>query len=181
MVTVRPLDASDADAYRAIRLEALTLAPEAFGSTLAREQGFSRAEFAARLAGGRMLGAFAGAALAGVAGLLVEEREKERHKGTLVGMYVRPDMRGRGIGRLLVDAVLAAAAGEVEQVRLAVVAGNAAARALYERCGFAAYGLERRALKAGGVYYDELLMARFLPPRGGSLYEEPDSRTEPPP
>ena len=162
MPAVRRLGEADVEDYRTIRLEALELAPEAFGSTLAREQAFSRADFLARLTGGLVFGAFEGEALAGIAGLVVEAGAKERHKGTLFGMYVRPGARGRGVGLALVEAVLAAAEGLVEQVLLAVVADNAAARLLYERCGFSAYGVEPRALKFNGRYFDEVLMVRPL-------------------
>ena len=42
MLTVRRLKGDDVEAYRAIRLEGLEFAPDAFASTLAREQAFSR-------------------------------------------------------------------------------------------------------------------------------------------
>ena len=47
----------------------------------------------------------------------------------------------------------------VEEVRLTIVATNTAAIRLYERAGFEQYGLERRALKIGDDYHDEVLMA----------------------
>lgn len=53
-------------------------------------------------------------------------------------------------------------AGEVEEVRLAVVASNTAAVRLYARLGFRRYGLEPRALRVGDRYHDELLMALRL-------------------
>jgi RimJ/RimL family protein N-acetyltransferase len=46
---------------------------------------------------------------------------------------------------------------------LKVVASNAAAFHLYSAAGFKEYGLERRALKVGSEYYDDVLMA--LPPK----------------
>ena len=57
MLSVRRLRAADVDAYRQIRLEALEIAPpEAFASTLAREQAFSRQDFIHRLENGCALG-----------------------------------------------------------------------------------------------------------------------------
>jgi RimJ/RimL family protein N-acetyltransferase len=53
----------------------------------------------------------------------------------------------------------------VEDVRLTVVASNAAAHRIYGAAGFKEYGLERRALKVGSEYYDEVLMALPLKPR----------------
>lgn len=47
----------------------------------------------------------------------------------------------------------------VEEVRLTVVATNTAAVRQYTRAGFNQYGLERRALKIGDDYHDEVLMA----------------------
>jgi len=103
-----------------------------------------------------------------MAAFMRESSPKERHKGLLWGMYVDPDARRFRIGAALVQSVLDHAAGEVEQVRLAVSQGNAAAIGLYERLGFIAYGVEPRALKGPGGYSDDLWMVRFLdePPPG---------------
>jgi RimJ/RimL family protein N-acetyltransferase len=46
----------------------------------------------------------------------------------------------------------------VDEIRLTVGATNAEAMRLYEKAGFTAYGLERRALKVNGRYCDNLLM-----------------------
>jgi ribosomal protein S18 acetylase RimI-like enzyme len=162
MVTVRRLISEDVETYQKIQLEALEVAPEAFGSTLAQEQAFSRAEFIRRLENGLSLGAFEDNALVGIVGLVVAAGKKERHKGILVGIYVSPAARGRGVGQALVEGLLATAVGVVEQVNLAVVNDNVRARRLYERCGFSAYGLETRALKYHDQYFDDLLMVRFL-------------------
>jgi ribosomal protein S18 acetylase RimI-like enzyme len=163
MLTVRRLRGDDVEAYRTIRLEALEIAPpEAFVSTLAQEQAFSREDFIHRLEDGCALGAFVGDALVGIVGLVVATEEKVRHKGMLVGMYVRQAARGRGAGQALIDALLAVATGEVEQVNLVVSESNVAARRLYERCGFTAYGVEKRSLKHRDRYFNEVLMVRFL-------------------
>jgi ribosomal protein S18 acetylase RimI-like enzyme len=87
-----------------------------------------------------------------------------RHKGFIWGMYVRPEARGAGVGRALLQAAIAHATGRVEQLKLDVVADNAAALALYRAAGFIAYGTEPRALKLGEIYLDEVLMALRLPP-----------------
>ncbi len=109
-----------------------------------------------------IFGAFAGAQIVGMAGYFRESSPKERHKGMLWGMYVSPEARRYRVGAALVQAVLDYAAGEVEQVRLVVSHGNAAAIGLYERLGFVAYGHEPRALKGPDGYSDDILMVRFL-------------------
>jgi alcohol dehydrogenase (cytochrome c) len=47
-------------------------------------------------------------------------------------------------------------------IQLSVVKENEAARRLYAGLGFLDYGIELHALKQGGRYYDEILMAKQL-------------------
>src|SRR5262249_41582277 len=103
--------------------------------------------------------------LVGVASFRVHDAAKLRHKGVLWGMYVRPEARGTGLAAALVQGVVEHAATLVEKVCLTVVTSNAAARRLYSAAGFKEYGLERRSLKVGSDYYDEMLMALPLEPR----------------
>ena len=159
---IRPVTAADADAYRDIRLEALKQQPQAFSSTFARESEQPLPWFIERIATGHVIGAFADGRLVGVAGCWRQDGEKERHKAALWGMYVRPAARRSGVGRRLVEAILAHAATRVEQVNLSVVSGNEAALRLYRNAGFVEYGREMRALKEDGRYFDEILMVRFL-------------------
>jgi ribosomal protein S18 acetylase RimI-like enzyme len=160
---VRILGPADAAAFRAIRLEALRLHPEAFGASLEEEAARDSAAFAARLAPappGAVFGAFggdAGAALLGTAGLHVDRALKSRHKGLVWGVHVRPEARGRGLGAALLAAVVAhAREAGLERLHLAVGTENAPARALYDAAGFVPWGLERRALRLGpGRHVDE--------------------------
>ena len=156
---IRSLAPEDAALFRQIRIEALRLNPEAFGSTYEIEAARPQAYFIERLTSSTVFAGFDGAALDGVAGFRPEQGEKERHKATLWGMYVRPAARGRGLGTQLVQAVLAHARGRVERVLLTVVESNYGARRLYTAAGFVEYGLERHALKQAGRYDDEVLMA----------------------
>jgi ribosomal protein S18 acetylase RimI-like enzyme len=77
-------------------------------------------------------------------------------------MYVRPDARRAGVGRRLVEAIVALARDRVELIQLSVVKENEAARRLYAGQGFLEYGIELHALKQNGRYYDEILMAKDL-------------------
>jgi len=88
-------------------------------------------------------------------------REVSSHVGVL-GMGVVAGYRGRGIGRQLIGAALAAAQGRFEQVDLDVYGGNAAAQRLYRGAGFVEQGRKRGGRKVDGVYDDILLMTRFF-------------------
>lgn len=167
---IRRVVETDAAAWWALRLRALREHPEAFGSDydearlrpLARATGFLRPHPDA--AGDFVLGAFAGGMPVGTIGFRRERRGKMRHKGAIWGVYVAPEGRGRGLGRALLTATIALARAQpdLEQIALAVVTENAAALALYRALGFVEYGIERRALRVGGRYYDEALLTLQL-------------------
>ena len=163
-ITIRRLSPEDAALFREIRLEGLRRDPDAFTSTFEDESAKPPAFFAGRLAASSVFGAFRGAELLGVAGFYVQPGPKHGHKGTLWGMYVRPQARGAGVGGRLVGAVIEHARTRVELLQLTVISDNLAARRLYERLGFAAYGLEKRAAKYRGIYHDDVLMAKMLVP-----------------
>jgi RimJ/RimL family protein N-acetyltransferase len=161
-IYVRQLTPGDAASYRGIRLAGLKESPEAFGSTFEAEFTRPLAWFFDRLNSSEVFGAFRDAEVLGVAGLAIREGEKEAHKGLLWGMYVRPEARGAGIARRLVEVVITHARQRVELIQLSVVAGNEQARQLYARLGFVEYGVEKNSLKHRGRYYDEILMAKEL-------------------
>ncbi|WP_426442198.1 N-acetyltransferase family protein [Bradyrhizobium genosp. P] len=169
-IAIRRLTAADAALYREIRLEALRSNPEAFGSAFETESIRPVGWFAERLEGGAvMLGAFQAHELVGTIGFMVADGPKRQHKGAFVGMYVRQAARRAGVGRRLLDAALELAAQSVELVQLIVVKGNEPALRLYQSAGFLEYGLERHALKIDGRYYDDILMAKDLAGRHGSV------------
>ncbi len=168
-MTIRRLVPADAPSYRELMLEAYARHPDAFTSSAAERAALPTAWWEARLteaADAREIvtGAFAGAGLAGVAGIAFETREKARHKATLFGMYVRPGHRQSGFGAGLVHAVLdlARARPGVVLVQLTVTEGNHAAQALYERCGFVPFGLEPRAVSVDDGYVAKVHMWRDL-------------------
>ena len=168
-IEVRRLAASQGDVYREIRLEALRLNPESFGSTFESESVRPLEHFSERVAQCPVFGAFRGAEIVGMAGFLGREGAKDAHKGYLWGMYVRTDSRNAGVGRKLAEAVIDYAREHVEVLQLDVVSENEAARRLYVSLGFVEYGIERNALKQGGRYYDEVLMAKDLMVDGTDL------------
>src|SRR5262249_16248753 len=117
---VRRLTSADAEAYRAVRLEALRLAPEAYGTDYHTDLAYPPDKFQEWLDTSAIFGALRGADLVGIASLARQETPKLRHKAYLWGVYVRPDARGTGVARSLCLAALDAAKGGIEQVQLTV-------------------------------------------------------------
>ncbi|MEU9123234.1 GNAT family N-acetyltransferase [Streptomyces sp. NPDC048506] len=132
-LTVRTMCPEDWRLCRAVRLAALRDAPEAFGSTLSREESLSEERWRQRLAGRNQFLAEEDGEPCGLAGVVpVGARTAE-----LVSLWVRPATRGTGAGDLLVRAALGWADEQgYAEVRLQVNEGNVAAEHLYARHGF---------------------------------------------
>ena len=163
LFNMRRLEAHDAAVYRDLRLEGLKSHPEAFGSSWEDESGKPADWWAERLQANTIFGGWIDhSPLLGVAGFHRHVATKHRHKAVLWGMYVRPAARGTGLAAALVQRVIEHARPLIEDISLTVVASNTAAHRLYSAAGFEPYGIERRALKIGDEYFDEVLMARSL-------------------
>ena len=171
---IRRLVAADANAYRALMLDAYATHRIEFISTRAEREGQPIAWWAERIGDAHSskcaFGAYIDSVLIGTVALEFETREKTRHKATLIGMYVSERARGGGVGRQLVEAAQAAARARegVHLVQLTVTEGNTAALKLYERCGFVAFGSEPRAIFAEGQFRGKVHMWCDL--RAGELY-----------
>lgn len=162
-MNIRQLDATDANAFQRIRLQALQECPTAFLSSYEEECDTPVETIADRLAPTatqRIFGAFVENSLVGIVGLRREEVRKSSHKGYLWGMYVMPGHRHLGVGRQLVLQALhfAASVPGFRQVNLFVTASNRTAIRLYETIGFRPYGIERNSMYVDGKFHDEVLM-----------------------
>jgi RimJ/RimL family protein N-acetyltransferase len=138
--------------------------PSAFGSDYERAITLPESYFIDRTRNDPenfIIGAFADNELIGSCGGFRETDAKRRHIALVIGMYLRPEHRGTGQAARLLEAVLERLRDleGVEQVQLAVSAGNQAAETLYRRAGFTPYGREPAALKVSGEYFDEILMS----------------------
>ena len=98
----------------------------------------------------------------GLVMLTVESNPRRRHTGGL-GIMVRTDCQGQGIGTALLEAVLDLADNwlMLHRVELEVYADNGDAIRLYQRFGFETVGRKREAAVNAGDYVDMLVMARL--------------------
>jgi RimJ/RimL family protein N-acetyltransferase len=160
-LSVRPLQASDLDAYKALRVHVLSHHAEAFTSDAAAEALRTAQSYAARLgthdSHAFTLGAFLDDRLVGAVTCEHDARVKVQHIGHIIGMMVHTDDQGRGVGRALLDALIerASADPELHLLTLNVTAGNEAAERLYGRSGFVHYGTLPRAIRVGGRFFDK--------------------------
>jgi ribosomal protein S18 acetylase RimI-like enzyme len=159
---IRTLSEVDVELYRPLRLQALRDDPLSFGASYEDELKKPVEDIAKRLAcsdEGFVLGAFV-PELVGVTGFYRRVGLKARHKGTIWGMYVLPEFRGRGLGKKLMLAAIKRASqiDGVEALTLNVVTTNEAARSLYLALGFTTFGTDYGALKVDSHYFDEDLM-----------------------
>lgn len=163
---IRLLQPLDAEEYFNLRLEALQNNPEAFAASFDEEKEQPIEKYIMRFQSEESFtfGAFDKEKLVGVVTLIQEKLIKLRHRATIVAMYVSLEKRGMGIGKALLEEVIAKAkeVENVEQVYLTVVSTNEPAKKLYSLMGFECYGTEKRALQLGDDYYDEDLMVLFL-------------------
>lgn len=123
--------------FRQVRLEALSEAAYAFGSTLGDWQGPNDTEerWRQRLTNVpfNAVAYFNGAP----AGMVGATNPSTSGASELISMWVAPHARGKGVADALVTAVITWATGRgITTIELDVVEANPRARAFYRKCGF---------------------------------------------
>jgi ribosomal protein S18 acetylase RimI-like enzyme len=162
---VRMLGPADATLYRSLRLRALREHPDAFTSSYEQDREQPVEAAAQRLAAHPFWGAYRHAELYGFVGLERELRPKNRHKATVMGMYVAPEAGGQGVARALLDALIAhARLNGLESLVLTVTDGNERAQRLYETAGFRSFGIEPDAIRVAGRSFAKNHMQLNLAP-----------------
>jgi ribosomal protein S18 acetylase RimI-like enzyme len=148
----------DEPVLRALRLQALSDAPEAFGSTYERELARTTSDWQRWLSPGVT---FILDAPEAAAGIVAGQRDAADPEVVhLMAMWVHPAIRGSGAADELVAAVLAWAESERARiVRLEVIQTNDRARRFYERNGFRLTGHEAVRERDGRI---EVRMERLV-------------------
>ena len=99
---------------------------------------------------------------------LAAKSPRRRHAG-YIGMSVRDDWHGRGVGSALLAAAIDIADNWLayRRLELTVYTDNAAALALYRKFGFEIEGTLREYAFRNGAFVDAYTMARLRTERGG--------------
>jgi len=164
-ITYRILQPADAPAYRAIRLEALRLFADNFGSSYEDESAKPKLAFETYIEqqtpGKFIVGAFDNNVLIGICGFARQDAKKTQHGGTIIQMYVNAQYSGKGYGLALLQTTVQRAFSlpGVEQLILGVVGANINAIKIYERAGFTAVGVwPNYFMLDNGQYLNQVLM-----------------------
>jgi RimJ/RimL family protein N-acetyltransferase len=98
----------------------------------------------------------------GMANLYIQPYKKLNHT-CLFSIIVKSDMRGKGVGKALVEHLMKHAKEKfkIETLHLEVYEGNPAKR-LYEREGFKEFGRQERFIKQDGKYTAKIFMQKKL-------------------
>jgi RimJ/RimL family protein N-acetyltransferase len=167
---IQPLPEDKLPQYKALRLRALQLHPDAF---LEEPDAFERKTIemitasmraASDKGGFTLIASNAKGEVVGTASLGVGDSEKLAHRGYVWGVFVTPEARGHGIARQLMESIMTRARElpSITTLQLGVVCSNAKAVKLYESLGFTVYGKDEEALHVKGEYLDEYLMSKRL-------------------
>ncbi|MFP7493120.1 GNAT family protein [Terribacillus saccharophilus] len=165
---IRKLTAADAEAYWKLRLQALQNHPDAFSTSyedaVKQEDPIGRMQNNLENPDTETYGIFIDDLLAGNATLRYETPAKLRHRADLVAVYLAPETRGRGLGKMLISRMIQAARERegIEKINLVVAATNPTAKHVYEQAGFKQFGIEDFALKIENTYISEIHMTLIL-------------------
>ena len=167
--TIRLATPEDAALLLELRLEALTVHPEAFAADVDQtaadgvEAWVKLITDYAMSHSGTISIACSDTELIGMAGIIRGHWPKTRHFGTLWGVYVRPTWRGYHIAEAILDEMIKwACEYEIKVVYLGVTVSEQSAIHCYSRCGFTEYGIEPKVIFYNGNYVDQVLMVKFL-------------------
>jgi phosphinothricin acetyltransferase len=156
---VRPMLPSDADAVLAIYQAGLDTGDASFETVAPSWEAFD----ASRLPAHRLVCCDAAVVLGWVAVTAVSTRSV--YAGVVEhGVYVAPQARGRGVGRRLLDELIASTeAAGVWTIQSGVFPENTASLALHRSAGFRVVGTRERVGRHHGRWRDVVLVERRSP------------------
>ena len=168
---IRKLTAEDIRSFRELRAEMCDRHPEAFGQTPEEVRDMPEEKLLDWFAPHDsfpekfMAAGFDGDAMIGTVGFRREDSVKERHRGFIWSVYVRPEYRGQGLSKRLMQWVIeeCGTCDGLEMLVLTVATTQTSARALYQSLGFLKIGTIPKGYRLpDGRYIDNEEMMFWL-------------------
>jgi len=159
MLEIRPLLARDWPAVEAIYAEGIATRNATFETATPTFEEFDASHFADH----RLVAVENGGVLGWV--VLAPTSARACYAGVAENsVYVASDARGHGVGRALMEAVVASAArGGIWSIQAGMFPENTASVALHESLGFRLVGRFERIAQLDGVWRDTILLELRLP------------------
>lgn len=144
-IIVRNLSSNDWELYKCIRLRSLQESPDAFSSTYEQEATFSNDKWLEQVnVGGRtkdalpLIAEIEGRAMGLACGVIHSANDKY---AKVYQMWVEPSVRGRGVGKVLLQTIMRwAEETKMHGLKLDVTTSNIEALELYKAAGFVNLG-----------------------------------------
>ena len=143
LVVIERITTQNALVFKAVRLRALQESPTAFSSTYEKESQFPDEEWLKRSVRWSSDSSAGFLAYEGehARGMVFCFEDENRDHGQILSMWVDPESRRTGVGRLLIESVVIwAKARQLHELKLMVTSVNEAAIAFYRRLGFTMTG-----------------------------------------
>jgi ribosomal protein S18 acetylase RimI-like enzyme len=167
--TIREIRESDLAQFRDLRLEALRIAPTAFGADYQESLQLPGSAWLERLRGNvnshsqTIFVAERDGALVGMTGVMRSNGVKRQHSATIWGVYLRAQARGQGLaGTLLAHTMLWSQQMGVTRLELHVTTTNTKALEVYRRAGFTIVGTLHDTTRVANESVDEYVLERTL-------------------
>lgn len=143
--------------YRDIRLEGLRTDPLAFGGSYEQESARSELQWQEIL--NNMFFAVIDDTVVGMIGIIRNETGPAKHAAQIISFWVKPEYRGQGIGKTLIEHVQRfAQENDLRKLYLHVTETQNSAIKLYSFLGFEKVGTLKKHVHFDGRYLDQYVM-----------------------
>lgn len=144
---VRQLNAADWQAYKDMRLEALSCHGAVFGAALSDEEVRDDGSWKAMLSNGTQafFALYDGRTIAGITGIITDTYVADSRTAILIASYIREAYRKRGLSAKFYEARIgwARASGQFDRIVVSHREGNEASRRANQAFGFKLYCVEK--------------------------------------
>jgi len=149
--------------YKQLRLESIQESPQSFLDTVVETEALPDLDWQRKMEN-MFFAVTDDDRIVGMIGCYREDKSKLHHIGNVVSFYVTPSFQGQGIGKALLNTVIAHAKSlnGLKKLQLGVITTQKAAQKLYETTGFQKVGEAKMSVCVDEKLFDEHLMELYL-------------------